>query len=294
MSGEFAGVTIPDYGSSEAPQSSNQENVEAKVSGDNLAPDVREADKSQAPGLTDLEKLERFRFNGRELTPKELKSQLMAHKDYTQKTMELKEARKFADNFHHDLRTLLSQPNRLADFKKIYPAEYVQAAEEILQMRGQSTGQVPQQENQQQSNQDNLPPQMKQALEKIERWDSEIKEANTAAITQMLDTLHGSLAQKYPFADSDVVDLRVNAAIEKGLKVDKDSLPKILEKAYQQHDEAMKAKWAAQQKSKVEEQVKAGRKAQDTGRGGSMPGQPPRKYSKFAEIREEALRQFDK
>lgn len=250
----------------------------------------QEARQSQATDLTDLDKLERFRFNGREISRKELNDSFMRHADYTRKTQEVAEARKYADNFDADMRTVMENPQLLEELKKVYPAGYVQIAEQILSHRQQQQpGQQPQPADQTKFS---LPPEIMAKIDKVDKWEREMQERSTQATLEQLDSLHERLGSKYPYADPDVVDRRIELAIDKGLKIDKDNLSRVYENAYKMHNDAYKSRVDAQAKKKVEDQVKAGKQARDVGAGSSPPGNAPKKYGKFSEINKDVFSAF--
>jgi hypothetical protein len=66
--------------------------------------------KSLQQAILDLSKAEKFIFNGKEMTPKDLEKGFMLEADYRRKTQELAETRKYAENIHADLR---SGPTRI-------------------------------------------------------------------------------------------------------------------------------------------------------------------------------------
>ena len=131
-------------------------------------------------------------------------------------------------------------------------------------------------------------------LDKVDRWEKEMQEKTTQAMLERINTLHERLGNKYPYADSDVVQNRIVLAAEKGLQISDDNLEKIFENAYKQHHESLQARYEETAKKKVEEQVKAGRKARDVGTGGATPGSPPKKYSKISEVGRDLLKQYER
>lgn len=291
----FAGVDLNSVLSEQAPpqeqisdpKGEEQVSTEEKV-------DTQEAQKSQTTDLPDLDKLERFRFKGREMTRKELEDSFLMRGDYTKKTQEVAEARKYADNFHADLRAIVKDPRLLAEMRKVYPPDYVQITEEILKQLKPAFSQQQQPQATDQSAQSNLPPEVLERLEKVDRWERDMQERSTQAMLEQINTLHERMGKKYPYADPDVVDNRVSLAIEKGLKVDSANLSTIYENAYKQHDAALKSRFDEMNKKKVEEQVKAGRKARDVGAGGATPGSAPKKYTKIADVGRDLLKQYER
>lgn len=275
MGGEFAGVQLPE----------NFDNVQvegAEQPVQDLAPDsgAKEASQTQATDIVDLDKLERFRFDGRDLTPKEIRNMTMMRSDYTKKTQEVAEARKYADNFAADLEFVLGDPtNRLEQMRGVYPAHYVKIAEQaISRLTPSQVAQVKSATNTQE-----LPAPLKDALSRIENWEKQVAEQTQGAMLTTLDGLHTKLSTQYPYAAPEVVDTRLMLAIEKGLNITKDNVGEMFEKAYKQHNQEIQDRFNASRKNKVEEQVKAGKAARETGSGGSIPGQAPKKYKSIKE-----------
>lgn len=282
----FAGVDLD----SVAPQQNSEAKAEETAS---PTSSQTEAAESQAPDTVDLDKLERFRFSGQDFTRddfqkkwKEMESGNLRHSDYTKKSQEVSEARKYADNFDADLQAVIDNPQLIEQLKQIYPANYVAVAERVLNRVGDKNevaGTAPAPK---------LPPEMEQALGEIREWKKGVQEQTIAATKSQLDSEHDRLGKKYPYADPDVVDVRVQHALDKGEKVTRENLGKILENAYKMHHEAVESRIKLQSKAKVEEQVKAGREARDVGAGGAIPSAPRKKYSKFNDITNDVLASF--
>lgn len=299
----FAGVTLPDNVGA-APESSAPE-VKEEISAATSSGEVTEADKSQE--LVDLDKLERFRFGGQEASfkdifgdkrPKtldELRNSFMMRGDYTRKTQELaeskradQEARKYADNFDHDLLRVLEDPQKwLPVMRQMYPDRYVKAAEQAVNrmqgsQAGQQPGSIPQQKME-------LPKEFQEALSDVREWKQAVQEQLTQSTLEQLNSVHERMAVKYPFAHGPTADGLVKDAIERGLKVDKGNLPEVLEKAYKSLHDSIQAQVDARQKTKVEEQVKAGKSSRDIGAGGSPLGHTPKKYKKLEDIKHDVI-----
>src|ERR1700748_3169479 len=136
------GVELPENLGAELPQTATPDAAPKETPADaNPAPqkDLQEASRPEANrDITDLDKLERLPFEVRDWDPKSLKNAMLAHADYTRKTQEIAEARKYADNFSADLGHVMDDPSLLAKMRQIYPAEYVQHAEAILSRLGKT------------------------------------------------------------------------------------------------------------------------------------------------------------
>lgn len=292
----FAGVTLPDNVGA-APESSAPE-VKEEISAATSSGEVTEADKSQE--LVDLDKLERFRFGGQEASfkdifgdkrPKtldELRNSFMMRGDYTRKTQEVAEARKYAENFDADLSRVIGDPQKwLPVMRQMYPESYVKTAEAVInRMQG---GQAASQQPTAATPKMELPAEFQEALKEVKEWKAQVQEQVNQATLEQLNSVHERLGTKYPFADPEVVDTRVMRAMERGLKIDKANLGDVLEKAYKDHNDTQKARVDAQQKTKVEEQVKAGKSSRDIGAGGSPLGHTPKKYKKLEDIKHDVI-----
>jgi hypothetical protein len=303
MAGEpFAGVDLNNVGETAGSESNAPSTENLEVSGDNK-PDSQQSTPSTqttAEQLADLDKLERVRFGGKELTVKELKAALMRQSDYTKKTKELAETRKYAENFAYDFAKVVRQPSLMAELKNIYPAQYVEMVESYLKEQGiEQNAEQPDVSGQDQSIpadvQKLLDERLKPFQEQLSEFQSlkqSLKEQETKAISQQLDTLHDKYGKKYPYADPDLVDFRIQIAKEKGVEITRDNLGEVYEQVYKSLHEHHEKRLNAQQKAKVTEQVKAGQAAKDVSGGAGIPAAAPKKYKKFAEITQDALAAF--
>ena len=299
----FAGVDLSTAGN--APEAASEPNAPStenlEISGDNKPDSNEQTPNTQttAQQIADLDKLERVRFGGKEQSVKELKAALMRQDDYTRKTKELAETRKYADNFAYDFAKVVRQPALMAEFKKIYPAQYVEMVDSYL--KEQSPAQTTEQPDAGGDTQ--VPPDVQRLLEerlkpyeekfqRLDAWEQNVKEQETAAISQRLDSLHDQYGKKYPFADPDLVDFRVQIAKEKGVEITKENLGQVYEQIYKSLHEHHEKRLNAQQKAKVKEQVKAGQSAKDVSGGAGIPAAAPKKYSKFSDINKDVFSAF--
>lgn len=267
MSAPFAGVNLDEV---QVPSAPPEDTQVSEPQGEE-----KEAQSPSEAQLVELDKLERFRFEGRDLTPKQLKDEILMRSDYTRKTQEVAEARKYADNFEADLERVLEEPQLMAEFRKIYPAAYVKAAERAIQ--NQSTAPK--------SDDTSLPKEVREAVEwvkshrgSLESSLQSLAEQRTQAAAETLEAHHTKLAEKYPYADPEAVDRRLQLVIEQGYKVTKDNLGKILENAYKIQHEKVAGMVKAYKSKKVEDQVTAGKQAKDSGPRGGVPGAAPRQW----------------
>ncbi len=266
MSGPAFGVELPDNIGSEAPSSESA--VEEKVSGTETAPETPK-------GSLDLDSVEKFRFDGREWTPKELKSAYMFQSDYSKKTAEVAEQRKYAENFDADLEKVVRDPSLMAQLRDVYPKNFVAIAEQIIRRVG--TQNTPSRENPGQAS--SAPDPRDEKLSKMEskfsEWERSQREAEEAKIGSWLDNQFSTLGTKYPLVNStlqEVVSARAEVLANRGTEI----TDKVLDKLFKQVNDDVKAHMDKTYKVKVDEQIKAGSKAKDTGSGGGVPGQAPK------------------
>ncbi len=218
--------------------------------------------------LTDLDKLERFRFEGRELTPKELKSAMLRHEDYTRKTQELSQSRKYADNFAVDLKRVQEDPNLLEQFKRVYPREYFEVAQKLL---ASVAPQVPGQANPNQ-----LPPEFTKKLEGLEgrlsEWENSQKNAEIEQLQSWLNNQFESLGKKYPHAIEDSVTMQADYLSKNGTKITES----VLDKLFKASHEKMKERTDKLYLSQANKQLGANKKSKDVGSGGGIPSSAPK------------------
>ena len=247
--------------------------------------------------IVELEKLEKFKFNGQELTLKDLQNQILMRKDYTQKTQELGEARKFVDNFDIDLDKVIANPSLMKQFKGIYPASYVEKAERILKMAWKATPQTGQTTPAQGAPAAlELPQEILAKLNKIdmvEKWmngqEQERQTARQSVIETQLDEWFKDLSTKYQFADPDAVLTKAQAFADAGHKIDKE----VLDKIFAEKDGHYQKAWAANQQQKQKQQLKVGAQAKESGKGGDVPSEAPKEAKTLKDIRKNLLKEFE-
>lgn len=227
------------------------------------------------PELADLDKLESFRFNGRDWTPKELKSAYMAQQDYTKKTTELAETRKYVDNFPSDLKTVLQDPTRLEEFKRVYPKDFVLAAERALQNL-RSNPNAPQTTP---KPDDELSKTVAEIKSDLSEWKQAQHKAEVQKIQSWLDNTYESLSKTYPYANHDAVSARAEVMSNQGNKITKE----VLEKLFKQNDGEIKTRFEELYKEKVNKQLSTASKGKETGSGGGVPAQAPRGFKTIKE-----------
>jgi hypothetical protein len=101
--------------------------VVEQIEGGNDSPSAQQSEaapESTPQTVAELDKLEKFKFEGQEYTPQELKNAILRQSDYTRKTQEFSQERRFYDNLQADLRSVRSNPALAAEFRRTYPEKF--------------------------------------------------------------------------------------------------------------------------------------------------------------------------
>jgi hypothetical protein len=245
--------------------------------------------ESQEPQVTDLDSLERFRFQGRELSKDDLQKLLSGESGAKAES----DNARFDQNFRYDLATVLEDPSKLAAFRQIYPPEYVQIVERALKAQGLTATASPSQ-GQPNAKQETPPADPRIArLEKIaDQWEAAQKEQRVSQITQSLDKSFDKLSKKYPDADPEVINSRLFAMRQMGQelqtkdgKLREDIIEKLFKDDHTKREQAYEAKYS----QKVEAQKRANSQARDVGQGGSASSPAPQRARNIKEATAQAL-----
>lgn len=228
--------------------------------------------------MIELESQNKFRFGGKEWTPKEFQGAYMMQADYTRKTQQLAEERKYYDNLSADLAAVKGNPGLEAKFKEIYPTKFHAYLDYVAQKQAQQPGQ----QNQQQYNND------PQLLKRFEAIESEMNDRKMQAINAELDARFKTLSEKYPLADEEAAVARAQALHARGIKLDDKTWDQIW-KAVSDKNELVFKKYGAAQ---VNKQKSANQRGKDAAPGGGIPGQAPRQPKNIKEATKFALEEL--
>lgn len=266
------GVELPD--SFEKEEKVEEKAVEEKVAA--AEPNGKSLDLTgtETPKeILDLDKLERVKWGGKEWSIEDLQKATLRQEDYSRKTAELAETRKYADNFASDLQTVIQNPQRLDEFRKIYPKQYVDAAEKVLASRKEdapkSTSEAPPLRD----------PRVDELQSKISAWEQSQYKAEVEKINSWLDNQFDTLSKKYTYADREVVLARAQVISDQGHQV----TDKVLDKLFKENDAEVKTRWDKMYKEKATKQLETGAKSKDIGAGGGIPGAAPRGFKTIKE-----------
>ena len=143
--------------------------------------------KAEQPSVLDLDSVDKFKFNGREWTPKDLKSAYMMQSDYTRKMQEIAQDRKYADNLSTDVSAVLANPELAEQFKKIYPPKYHAVLDKILEKA------LPKQGLERPGTSDPV------FMNRLERLEKQIFEREVMAAEAEIDSKFKTFNEKYPY-----------------------------------------------------------------------------------------------
>lgn len=269
-------------------QGSSQEANSSQITSQSL--EQERAGQVQA-AIQELEKLEKFKFDGQEWTPKDLKGAILRQKDYTQKTQTLstdrksfEQEQKFYENLAWDLQKLKGNPQLIQEFISIYPEKFHKFAEDILK---EATNQTQGQPQAQQQTQPQIPVQFLSRLDRLEKfYDAQETKKNELEIQQTM----GELSKKYPGTDTDRSKKAVLAEAydrhSKGEKLGPESWEEIYRQVHDEREAELKAEYG----ERVKRQQAANTKARDVGAGGGTTGTAPTKFKRIEDIKNFAIK----
>jgi hypothetical protein len=237
-----------------------------------------EAAPSSAGQISDLESMQKFRFGGKEWTPKEFQGAYMMQADYTRKTQALAEERKYYDNLSADLGAVKQNPSLAAKFKEIYPSKFHGYLDYVSSQQEAQPGNP-------QNKYANLDPSVIAEFNEVKAYMTSQK---VAAINAELDARFKGLSEKYPYADEEAAIARAQAAQAKGIQLNDKTWDAIWKAVNDKNVEIFKKYGSAQ----VNKQKSANQKGKDAASGGGIPGQAPRQPKTIKEATKYALEEM--
>lgn len=226
----------------------------------------------QPSGPIDLDTADKVRWEGKEYSPADFKKMMMFQQDYTRKTQSVSESQKYYQNLEYDLEAVKNDPKLAAEFQKLYPKEFHKFLKVVMPKEWGGEGQK----------QGDLPPEIQ---EKLDRFDSYIKNQEVSAEEAKIESITSKLAQKYPDAIEDVVLARAQALVEQGHALN----PEIWDKLYKTSHDFMVKKMTEKQTKQFDTQKNLNQQGRGIGPGGGTPGQAPVKRT-MAQATEDAIR----
>jgi hypothetical protein len=230
----------------------------------------------QAPEVLDLDSVDKFKWGGREWTPKDLNGAILMQSDYTRKTQALAEERKYYDNLKVDLDSVDKNPALVAEFKKVYPEKFHYLVDKWAPKPAQVGS-------------SSIDPSIMEKLNKVDAIEQRILEREVQSINAELDAKFSTLSKKYPLADEEAVVSRAQAVLNKGERLN----DQVWDSLWKQVHDRNKKLFDTQYSQMVKTQKSAGNKAKDMASGGGIPGQAPRNFKTIKEASEALRAEFE-
>lgn len=231
-----------------------------------------------APSLTDLSTLQKFKFEGQEMSYEDLKNSYLRHQDYTRKTQEIAEERKYYNALDADLDAVRKNPALMTKFREIYPEKF-HSYLRYLNSSEQSQTQAAKGAD----TRADLPPEV---LSRIDQIENMVKEDKIQAIETKLEAQDRTFSEKYPMADIEAVYAKAQAAHKQGVKLTDEKWEQIWKDDQERHSK----RYESHYKKQFEKQKEAQAKSKDTGAGGGTPGGSPQKV-KLKDVADQLLTQ---
>lgn len=236
-----------------------------------------------------LDNVDEFLFQGQKYTPEDLNKAMLRHADYTRKTQELAEQRKYISNLAADLELVRENPKLAEQFKTVYPKEF-HSYLRFAMSQAKAESDVDEEAS-------NLPKSVLDKLSKLDKLEEKMRqldeltrEREVETASRQLDVILDKFSTKYPYAVEDAVLNQAQALIDMNKDNPRFQMTEaVWERLFKQVNERIKTKVETQYKSQLEEQLKKNHKASDSGPGGLAPGRGPSGPKTIAEATEMAI-----
>lgn len=235
--------------------------------------------------LAELDKMEKFKFQGREYTPAELEKAMLRQQDYTKKTQEFAKTRegfekeqKYHENLAYDLMKIRDNPQLAKEFIQIYPEKFHKHLREVL---GTNQGQTQNQQSQQTPAPD---VETLQRLERVEKFYHQQEVAkNSATINSQIERCQ----KKYPDALPELALARIYEAMnDPNVEV----TDQLWDETFKASDQQMKDIVKQRYGDLVKKQTEANAKSRDVDTGGGTPGRAPAKFKSLDDVTAHAIK----
>ena len=307
----FADINAAANAALDSSQSDNSSNeIESQT---DLAPQTEALSEQESPretraqksAIAELERIERFKFQGKEYTPKELGALLAKEKEqekaFTQKMQSLAEERrqwessktansKYDDALAYDLEKVRNDPSLAQEFIRTYPESYHRHLKAVLSststsQRAEGTPHVP-----------------VELMSRVEQLSQYVQKQEVAKAEVEIDRDLTKVLSEFKYASrkevlADVFEFHNSLPADPATGRKPPVPMEIWSKAAEaSHNE--RVEWGkTYQKDLQQQQKQANNKARDVGSGGGTPGQAPRKFDPkkgMGALHKEVLSHFTK
>lgn len=249
------------------------------------APVQESAPPIEAPvEAIELAKLKKFTMDGEEVSYDDLKKERLRQRDYTRKTQELAEDRrkfetesKYDLNVAKDLKVLWAEPWRADEFRKLYPTQYHEYADEVerkyksapgLWSKSQAADRPAESSTEQTDYKKLIEETISQRLKPIEEREERQKEQVHLA---ELDAMETKLMQKYKYANKFEVYGSAEYLSNQGKALNEKNWDDLFKES---HDRTLNLIKQAKAEE-FNQQKLANEKLKDVQGGGGIPGEAP-------------------
>lgn len=258
----------------------------------------------EVQSLTDINKLEKFIYEGKEYTPAELKKMVMFQNDYTKKTQEFskirkeydsikpeyEQSKKYRDNLAIDLESVKNDPSLASKFLEVYPKEYHRLLDYITKAEQQESKAVD-------PRVDSLLKEINE-LKDLKSIGQELREEKVEKASLELDSAFDKYTKQYPLSNEpDVVvalerilSEKVKQAQGSGenvrrVKLDSSDYERVFKASHEYHSKRFDNHYSQQ----FNKQKETNQMAKTSGSGGSIPTGAPQSIKTFKDAEAAAM-----
>lgn len=239
-----------------------------------------EPEVTEPEGPLDLESVEKFRFAGREWTHKELQDSYLMQADYTRKTQELAEERKYMGALQADLEAVKKNPALATEFKKLYPEKYHSYLGYVYsEKQGQGSKQA-------------ISPEIAEKLDKMEQFIEQQtqreEEVKVDAWSNQLKSWEDEFTKKYDLSNPLEVWTRIQTSLDENQISENQVTKQYAESLFKNSQKFYEEKFDSRQTNQFKQNRQINSSAKDVGKGGGLPGNAPRAL-KFHEVQDQLV-----
>lgn len=259
-------------------------------SAESAAPNVgnqQTPSQQQAQALADLDKMERFKFEGQEWSREDFRKAYLRQQDYSKKTAALAKDRetfasdqKYYENLYSDLDIVRNNPHLASEFIKLYPQKFHSYLKNVLSETRQTS-------NEQQAQKPQYDVETQSRVQKLESF---VHEQEVAKNTQMINNFTETFSKKYPDAFAELAIANVYEAYNQGEPITEE----LFEKSFKEVNDVVQSRFKAKYSDLVKKQTTANKKGQDVESGGGTPGQAPQKFKSIDDVTKFAISSLGK
>jgi hypothetical protein len=262
------------YQDAENTESNDLSNDQEQVS-DNSREESGE--QSNVQDMVDLSKYSRVKLGEKEWSRDELEKGVMFQSDYTKKTQEIAQERRYVDNLQADLSAVAKNPALAGEFRSIYPEKFHKLLD-IVTRETNSQARTQGNQSQNSSNQNvvqKTDPRLEKMFSTVESLQKERHEERVSQKATEIDSAFAKFSSKFPLStpngDETFVLSRAQAVLDSGETLNDAKWEKIFKDSHLHFEKAYQGFY----KTKINNQKAAHIRGKDVASGGGTPGGAP-------------------